>query len=292
MSSGEPVSRSRFMPAITWIEDRWPEILNIIATSVLTIAVIWVELRNEKENWLFTVPGLLVVVFSIVAVFGSIMALRKTPGIQGLQSNIGKLETQLRESSQAYYEYREKTQRDLSEMCRHLLICIAADLKLTVNERISIYKHDASSFLLLARWSENNLFCQPGRTSYPDNVGVISEAWRLGEAYHSALPDPKAKRGETAYYRRQNEMGITVDIVQNLKMKSRSYWGLAIREPRGVEKIAVVIVESTGPSLPNREELRRAVEGQSKLIAQFVEKMTPLTSSAQAMADPRITKGR
>lgn len=81
----------------------------------------------------------------------------------------------------------------------------AHELKITLNdtwghgdtERISVYRHEGSSFSMIGRYSENPEYTEPGRSIYPADQGVIGLAWTKGEAV-ADLPDFESEPDE--YY--------------------------------------------------------------------------------------------
>lgn len=117
-----------------------------------------------------------------------------------------------------------------------------------MTERVSVYRHDpaSKSFSMVARFSENPRFRGPGRRlSYPDDEGVIGEAWTHGFCTPEPLPD--ADENETEYCR-ENERRFRVrkEVSKNFRMQSCCYAAFALSHPfgGGRDNIAVVVFES------------------------------------------------
>ena len=130
---------------------------------------------------------------------------------------------------------------------RSLLSSVARELGLTSQERISVYLHDPGlpTFQLLSRYSPNPLLeAAEGRVVYPDDYGLIGEAWRDGWAEVDDLPDPIVGCQQ---YVAENlaRYHMPQVVTEGLAMKSRVLVGLRYpADDLGHVAIGVLIVES------------------------------------------------
>ena len=117
---------------------------------------------------------------------------------------------------------------------------------------------------------------------YPDDQGCIGRAWRRGEwliadvdgADDDAFPDPELNPG--GYLDRCTDYGFDADTLDELRMKSRFYYGRVVRKRHDENPVAVIIVESTQPARWSREDLQRVFDSRSESLRDFVRRIGPL----------------
>lgn len=117
---------------------------------------------------------------------------------------------------------------------------------LTTEARISVYAFDGDSgFFQLGRYAKHPPFSRTGRDHYPSGEGFLGMAWLEGETYRQDLPspddDPEAYRGCHC------EAGLSDEVINDLTMPSRSFYGRVLFDPTGNEKVGVVMFESSRP---------------------------------------------
>ena len=154
------------------------------------------------------------------------------------------------------------------------------ELKITLNdswghgdtERISVYRREGNSFNMIGRYSENPEYNEPGRTIYPADQGVIGLAWTRGEAAVD-LPDFESKPDK--YYEvLQADWNIDRTTAEQLTMKSTSYVACALYDPKEVERIAIVVVESEKVGILDKDQIVRDLRGkEGERINEFLENM-------------------
>ena len=195
-------------------------------------------------------------------------------------------------------EINEQTIESISEYAKGYILDISESLKFgedrDTKDRITIYSHDEEEevFAPTERYSRDPVLNKRGRGLYQDDEGCIAEAWRNEEWFiadspnsdEEAFPDPTVDRQE--YIDRSEDYGLSPEQVKRMRMKSRLYYGRAIRGVRNAEPLAVIIVESTDPSRWSREELRTVFEERSVSLTEFVNRIGPL------MPDVSNTKRR
>jgi hypothetical protein len=151
-------------------------------------------------------------------------------------------------------------------------------------ERISVYRHRGGAFQMIGRYSDNPVYRRRGeRAIYPDDEGVIGRAWRE-ESATANLPDPDAEP-DLYYEVLENEWNIDRATAEKFTMKSRSYVAKALYEPKGVDRVAIVVVESTEAGILDTDGVLRALETtEGKRIYQFLERKQSLEP------DPRYAR--
>ncbi|WP_316318658.1 hypothetical protein [Clavibacter michiganensis] len=108
------------------------------------------------------------------------------------------------------------------------------------NHRLSAYVHNGSDFVMIARVSHNPELARPGRSIYPDNQGIIGEAWRKG---HSEKRNFKSRR-ELHNKQLVDSYNYTARQANALSMQSRSITGIRIdADTQSNHHIGVIVFE-------------------------------------------------
>jgi hypothetical protein len=202
--------------------------LQTIGTAGITAGSLWI---SEDGFWAVVT---LVCSFGLWG-WGQFNAWKEAPRVQQLRRDNDRLRGELRD-----------WHRDYFEACSEQLATLANDiLHLDDTERITVYKHTGSAFVILGRYSKNPEFAKRGRRGiYPDDEGCIGEAWRNGASFVDDLPDPSTE--QDAYTRRlEGDWKIPPATSRGFRMKSRCLAGLALEDPKGTRRTAVIVFEST-----------------------------------------------
>jgi hypothetical protein len=197
---------------------------------------------------------------------GTIISTRNALTIRPLRARVKKLEAILEKMPEQYYD-----------MCSHELSnVLRGTLGYGDAERISVYRHRGKgAFQIVGRYSENRRFAQLGRHVYPDNEGVIGQAWEHRTATAN-LPDPE-EEPELYYQTLESEWNISRETAKGFTMQSRSLVACALYEPKGVDRVAIVVVESTQVGILDKDKVVEAIEGQDgRRIYVFLENMQAL----------------
>ena len=255
---------------VLWFEDYWPQLSISIGTVMMAAVALpspsqsgssWGEFVFYKNNFLFFTG----VVFLLI---GNFVAWRRSPGIRSLKKRVSELEDILEQSKDDYFQLIEN----------HLAILANDKIGLSDKERVSIYKFEEDTFIMLGRYSKNPEYCKRGRGQYPANEGIIARAWQNGEAFVANLPDP-CNEEDRYLEEMKNTWGINKSTVRNFKMKSRCYYGFAI-ENAEQQRIAVVVIESVNPEGLVKDEIKKIlVNGEAKAIGNFLKRMRRLEPS-------------
>jgi hypothetical protein len=117
--------------------------------------------------------------------------------------------------------------------------------ELTSNERVSLYKLDMDRFSCIGRHSDNEIFKAKPSRLYPNNEGCIAKAWQIGKVQDASAPNPKDGLESWVSYN-IDKFNFSEEILMNIKMKSRSFYGFRLRNTQN-ETIAVLMFESLDP---------------------------------------------
>lgn len=243
-----------------WVVDYLSVLL--VAASGVGFAFVGILLNSGPETdgvvvFLSSLPGIIFIVAAVFVVVGSLLGAAQIRELRRLKARVSNLEEE-------ELDYRQH---------------FAHALKITLNdtwghgdtERISVYRHEGSSFSMIGRYSENPEYAEPGRSIYPADQGVIGLAWTKGEA-DVDLPDFESKPEE--YYEALQDWNIDRATAEQLTMKSTSYVACALYDSKGVNRVAIVVVESGKVGILDKDQIVRDLRGkEGKRINEFLENM-------------------
>jgi hypothetical protein len=176
----------------------------------------------------------------LLTAFGVFLRHRQKETLTEVQEELTRQTAKVTEVERAEREAREKVEDALSLF----LVNLAKRYGLTAEERVSVYAFDGVDALYqLARHSENTALKHPGRERYPYDQGYLGQAWR-GEAdvYAALVPDRSVD--PDGYRRYHAELGLPGEVIDDLTMSSRAYFGFAVYDPAGNQRVGVVMIES------------------------------------------------
>lgn len=189
----------------------------------------WAQLFSSAwDDWIFWTPA-------ILFVLATIGVMRRSQEVSKHLARIDEMEKAIRS---VHPEFKQAWDTKLKTL--------ADNFGFSHKERISVYKHESSQFVLYHRYSEDPEFRKPGRPFYPENEGCIGRAYREGKCEKSDLPCPDTRERDYKIAQ-QKEFYIPEDISGNFKMKSRSYAAYALYDLNHRNKIAVIVFESLAP---------------------------------------------
>ncbi len=290
-----PTVKERFIQFKNALLTRWPWLGGFLtqvpgAASAIAFAYVGVSLtlgaRQENASWfVLTLPGVVFTVATVLAVLGVLLNVRRNRSIRSLNDQIGTLNEQigtlqgnLDQVNGKYRNLLEEVRGSYYSLCSSELTSILRNaLGYGDTERISAYRHREaiSAFQLIGRYSENPTYNKPGRPVYPEDEGVIRDAWGEGVATAS-LPDRRTDEEE--YYRTlEVEWNIGRSTAEDLTMGSREYVACALYEPQGEHRVAVIVVESDSVGILSKDDVTRVINGEGgKDLYNFLEAMRPV----------------
>lgn len=254
----------------SWVREFWARAA-VVAGAVLFSSV-GLILSPQAEGWMWLLtswPGRIFVLGVALTLVGNAATWRREKHLGRLQRRVAELE----ELVAALEDRVETRTRDYYAQFRtELARVLKEELGYGDTERISVYRHRGRTFQLLGRYSENPQFDRRTNRLYPDHQGVVAKAWEDRTAAELSLPDPETD--EASYYRALEERWVMdEETARRLTMRSRALVGCAIYEPKGVDREAVVVVESMSVGKINEEEVIRAMEGEAgSRIYDFLER--------------------
>jgi hypothetical protein len=161
--------------------------------------------------------------------------------------------------------------REMNDLFNSYLTLMVKNLNFGHTERISVYKVFENQFVLIGRASDNPILIPMRRNSYPINEGFIGKGWAEGEYFIDNLPDPALRNGDT-YYNQVNAIRpIGRPIVDNIRMKSRTYFIYRINGYNG-QPIAVLVIESLNQNGFVKDDIVGKLDGVKQPLIMFIEK--------------------
>ncbi|OBW40048.1 hypothetical protein AB670_03611 [Chryseobacterium sp. MOF25P] len=157
------------------------------------------------------------------------------------------------------------------------LAYLAEKMKLTSNERITLYKFINDEFYVLGRFSKNPELKKRSRNSYKKE-GLIFKAWQETKFFkNSGIPEPDNKRNKfkSGYYRVISSLAkINEETVWNMNMKGRSFYIKALKDMMNLEQTSIVVVESKNDRGFEEVDIDMVLnQDEEKRLVAFVEKI-------------------
>ncbi|MGL4368031.1 MAG: hypothetical protein ACRCTQ_07135 [Brevinemataceae bacterium] len=261
--------RNWFKRSIDYIFDK---ALIISGVSLVALSVVDISNINDITIDIFGIDNFQIgkllyyvsVIFSIV--FG-VFAVVHAKEVQKLEEENNKKSSKINDLESKLNEVVSET-NDLFNSYLRLLI---KNLNFTHNERISVYKVYENKFKLIGRTSVDPILTQMGRKEYPIGEGFIGKGWREGDFFIDSLPDCNAKSGNTYYNAVNTIHPIKREVVDNLKMKSRTFFVYRINGYDGTPK-AVLVFESLEMQKFTKEFIIEKLNGVKQPLIMFIEK--------------------
>lgn len=244
----------------------------ITSISFLLLTIVDISNLNQSEINAFNIEKLqvgrifyyfLVIITFIFVLFGI-----------DKQITVQKLEDETRKNSHKVSALEDTLSQVVSEnmeLFNSYLKLLGQKLELSHTERISVYTMNIDKFQLIGRASNNPILAQSGRPSYSLGHGLISKGWEEQNFTILNLPSYDLNNGDD-YYNAVNEIKlIGRDIVDNLKMKSRSY---VIKSMNGYDgnPRAVIVFESLNENGLNEESINNQITEINAPLVMFIEK--------------------
>lgn len=237
------------------------------------IAVISI-LLGKDFNKVWVIPALwcaliIVIVISFVVEY---KVFKKSRKISRLEKDIEEQSSKV-QLLEATIEKIESVNYDLFQ---YVLISLYNKLGLDGQDRISIYKKEKDRFVIMSRYSINPLYSSINRSHYPISDGFIGLALQNGdgEFFISNLPEYKSGNKAKKYYNAiLDKCKIDQNILNKLKMKSRTFYCLALTDAMGVERNAIIVFESTAPDKLQKHKILEALNSEKHKIVAFIEKV-------------------
>ena len=158
-------------------------------------------------------------------------------------------------------QYAMDTVRDMASVRPNLfqgyLAIFYNKLGFSEFERISLFEHQGDTFVLIGRFSSRPEFCSYSTRVYPTNQGCIVRTWQGGSHFSEELPDFEQQK--EAYEQACLEYNLKPNDIDSLSMKSRQYYGKAIKNQSGVNA-AILMFESLKIGVLDRRKIERLLD--------------------------------
>lgn len=158
-----------------------------------------------------------------------------------------------------------------NELFNSYLRLLLSNLNFEHTERISVYKTYENNFLLIGRNSTNPLLTRIGRQSYPIDEGFIGKGWAEGEFFIDNLPDSTINRGNDYYTAINIVFPIPRRIVNNIKMKSRTYYIYRMYGYNNTPN-SVLVLESINANAFSLQFVKEKLDDIKQPLEMFIEK--------------------
>ena len=149
--------------------------------------------------------------------------------------------------------------------------------------RISIYKHQGTEFILLGRYSDSPQFSKTWIRKYSDKEGAISCAWSNGVFSFTNAPIWSRKNGNSNWTRyMQSNTGLSKERCQQITMHSRSLYASVIKDPsRSSNPEGVIVFESMDPVECDPEKISALLSAHGHATLTLLRNMKSLTRKVE-----------
>ena len=278
-----PARNTWSVRALVWVEDYWPQLVSLIGGGGTILGAAWLSVLAvqaipdahaaaiARHTLLGSVPAIILYSSVFAIIIGGVAGMIRTPQIAILEQENAELKRQCKEKDDKIENVSQIGETSYSSVFEDSLqLLLNFVLKLTEDERVSLYKHDGTQFIQIARYSKNPEYCKKGRSVYPEDQGCIAEAWRSGESYLQ-VSDPRSQWD--AYLAEHLKKKIGEQTVQHFTMPSRFYAAFAITEPSNGHKIAVIVFESVRLDIIRKDKLKQIMKTEGRRLAGLMELM-------------------
>lgn len=246
----------------------WIGFVTLVSGALVTYD--FTKMREKYPNW----PGLfdllesdtLFWIFIVSAIISALLSwamARRQKTLKALQEEIDECREQMGEIG-----------NNIKFLFDGLLLNLSKKLNFRQDDqaRISIYIHNEKSgtFIPCGRYSPNPELRKPGRTSFSDTQGCISQGWQRGWHYDDGFPDTRT--------RHQNHClanyNIPKETHSKLKMMSLVYAVMRFDDNAGTP-LAVIVVESLNSNQFDANQLQADLESVADDFAQMIATLRP-----------------
>jgi hypothetical protein len=146
------------------------------------------------------------------------------------------------------------------------------------NGRVSIYLHKNNKFILIGRYSNNPNYTTKGRKDYPDNKGLISKGWEdeICELY--GIPEWRGL-GQQYHTKVRRVKEIDIEVVKNLKMKSRSFYIKRIDNEDSRTPHGIIVIEQMKSNQINSDILNDIFEKNTQNLVLLFKGLNSITKN-------------
>jgi len=254
---------------IDWIFDNS---LYVSGTAMVLLSIISISKINKWEIIFlgireFQIGRIIYYLVVLIALIFGIISITHA-------KNISELEKDKLEKGNKISDLESNLSEIVSEtndLFNSYIKLIVKNLHFTHQERISVYKVYEDNFILIGRSSINPILMEKGRPKYPIRDGFIGKGWAEGEYFIDNLPDPSIRNGNTYYNKLNGISPISREVVDNLNMKSRTFFIYRINGFDNDPK-AVLVFESERENAFKAKDIIKSLTGIKQPLVMFIEK--------------------
>lgn len=185
---------------------------------------------------------------------------------------VAKENKELLEENESLKDISESKSIDCYMLFSNYLYSYFKRFNLSSTERVSLYKLEMEMFSCIGRYSDNEVFKSKPNRLYPKDQGCIAKAWEIGEFQEASAPDPEnaIEAWKEFNIKRFN---FTEDQVNNIRMRSRAYYGIRLQNPQNIT-VAVLVFESLRQDGLRFEEIQNYfTQHEKRNIVQLLESL-------------------
>lgn len=243
----------------------WMDYLEVVVVVAWAIVGILFELQKSKPGW---------IVFSIAAAMSVVLVVARFKRRKTMQS-LEATNVELSEKVQRYETELEEARSVIVDLFNTQLAHMFHALQFTGNERITVYRHDVSNFIPVARYTTHNTYVKLRRKRIPDDQGFVAKAWNhhKGEFHITGLPpgDKLSKYCSTV----TGKCNIPIEELRSMRMRCSEYYGLCVYNAEGLTRKAVIVFESRTNGTLVVDKIKAIMEAEGKRLTYFVETVEP-----------------
>lgn len=276
-SSLYPFNKDNTIDKIKWIIknffENWKE--NLVKYILLFVPFLfgipsfspWIEAHSIVFWGLF----LSVVIGIIMNIYleGSALGIKEND-IYKLTKELSKLENDAQRNQDFIDSMNEAIEAVPDDIIEHIFHY----LELDNSDRISLYSFDKDTLYMTGRYSSAPELRVSGRLRYPKNEGYIGKVWNGVENDIFTIEDLcDPERAQKKYVSEVNKGSkLPIEIINNLSMKSRSYYVRLLRKDH--REVAVLVLESKKEKLPkSQNQIDNVLSGEfGKLLIKYVDR--------------------
>ena len=168
MSSGKEGRLRRFLSGV---EDYWPEGVGVLATIALATLAVWLGDLPKRDLWKYCLIGGFVLA-AAVYLLTTIASARRSRNFRRAEHQNDDLVRRNEDLEHALEAAEETARADYYDLVRQQLRLLAEELGFGDTERITVYSHDGTQFVLLGRYSKNRSSMKRVGASIPTTKAV------------------------------------------------------------------------------------------------------------------------
>jgi hypothetical protein len=269
------MSEPKLVKLARWLNDYIWEFLEIAVGGLYLVIGILYE-HGEKtfhEIKFETIGFYLVPIALFLNTFIGYRLIKKSESISAYREQ----NEHLSQKVQSYENEIEDLYATTFDLFNWQLEIISHKIRLTANERISIYKYSESRFILIGRYSINTTYKKVRDKIYPDDEGFFKNVWNSdsGELYIDDLPEYSEDRQQRELYINAVRQYCTIGKrrLDAIRMKCRNYYLKVLTDVNDRNRIAVIVIESLQVNRLPKQDIDFILNDERERLIFFTEKM-------------------